>query len=353
MTTLRLTAIMKTDISDSTLRFRTMRESDLAVFLAEHRAFVSRLTAKHQGRIVKSEGDAFWAAFPSVTAAGLAAIALQEELRRSQANKGDDRLAMRIVITLGDVLHEDADFFGDAVNLAARIEAVTPPDEIYLSAAARLAVNQAEIRTALVDAFVLKGFPEPVPVYRIEALRRTQTLTDQYIVWTDLRGFGRFLADTGQITNVERILDTLLQLVNMVCHEFGGANRFSSADAHCLTFSDPDRALTATQRLVEEWDGFDRREQLNCSIAAAVHKGSLNLFQSYAYGLDLNIVAGLVEADRSQPGSSILVTDCVQKELIATQWQARLQAVDIGLGKRNQLSGVGVYRLILASPDPP
>lgn len=48
---------------------------------------------------------------------------------------------MRIVITLGDVLHEEGDLFGGAIALAARIEAVTPPDDIYMSAAARLAVN--------------------------------------------------------------------------------------------------------------------------------------------------------------------------------------------------------------------
>jgi fructose-specific component phosphotransferase system IIB-like protein len=95
-------------------------------------------------------------------------MAMQEELRRTQLNKGEDRLAMRIVITLGDVLHEEGDLFGGAIALAARIEAVTPPDDIYMSAAARLAVNQGEVRTALIDAFALKGFTEPVPVYRVE-----------------------------------------------------------------------------------------------------------------------------------------------------------------------------------------
>ena len=127
MTALRLTAIMKTDISGSTPRFRSLTGTDLAASLAEHRVLISRLTAEQDGRIVKGEGDSFWIIFPSVTAASLAAISMQEELGRAQSNKGDDRLAMRIVITLGDVLHEDGDIFGDAVALAARIESVTPP----------------------------------------------------------------------------------------------------------------------------------------------------------------------------------------------------------------------------------
>jgi class 3 adenylate cyclase len=171
MTALRLTAIMKTDIAGSTPRFRSLSEADLSGLLAKHREFVSRLAAAQEGRIFKAGGDGFWIAFPSVTGAALAAIAMQEELRRAQSRRGDDRLAMRIVITLGDVLNAEGDLFGDAVALADRIEAVTPADEIYLSAAARLAVNQAEVRTALVDAFTLKGFTEPVPVYRIEQIQ--------------------------------------------------------------------------------------------------------------------------------------------------------------------------------------
>jgi class 3 adenylate cyclase len=160
MTALRATAIVTTDISGSTARFRTLLEPDLTALLAEHRDLVGRLASAHEGRIVKPEGDGFWLAFPSVTAGALAAMAMQEELRLAEVTKGDRRLAMRIVITLGDVLHQEGALIGDAVVLASRIEALTPPHEIYLSAAAWLAVNQAEIRTALVDAFALKGSPD-------------------------------------------------------------------------------------------------------------------------------------------------------------------------------------------------
>ena len=105
-TTLRTTAILKTDIAGSTPRFREKSEADLAVLLREHRGLVERLAATHDGHVVKPEGDGFWLVFPSVTAAALAAMAMQEELRLAQPNKGDDRLAMRVVISLGDVLHE-------------------------------------------------------------------------------------------------------------------------------------------------------------------------------------------------------------------------------------------------------
>jgi class 3 adenylate cyclase len=61
MTTLRTTVIMKTDIRGSTVRFRTLPEVDLDALLTEHRHFVSRLAAAHDGRIVKPEGDGSYA----------------------------------------------------------------------------------------------------------------------------------------------------------------------------------------------------------------------------------------------------------------------------------------------------
>jgi hypothetical protein len=79
---------------------------------------------------------------------------------------------------------------GDAVVLATRIETITPPDEIYMSAAAWLAMNQAEVRTSFVDSFALKGLTDPVAVYRVEQTHRMRVISDQYIVLTDLQGFG-------------------------------------------------------------------------------------------------------------------------------------------------------------------
>ena len=72
----------------------------------------------HRG--TSPEGDGFWVVFPSVTAAALAAMSMQEELRLAQPNRGEDRLAMRIVLSLGDVLHQEGALVGDAVVLAGR-----------------------------------------------------------------------------------------------------------------------------------------------------------------------------------------------------------------------------------------
>jgi class 3 adenylate cyclase len=330
MTTLSTTVIMKTDIRGSTVRFRALPEVDLDALLTGHRAFVSRVAAAHDGRIVKPEGDGFWIVFPSVTAGALAAMTMQEELRLARVGKGDDRLAMRIVLTLGDVLHQEGALGGDAVVLAARIEEITPPDEIYLSAAAWLAVNQAEVRTSFVDAFALKGFPQPVPVYRIEQTHRSRVIVDQYIVITDLSNYTALVA-RAPMAAMEQILNRLFELIDRVCREYSGTNRFEAGDLYCVTFPDPGLAMAAVERLEKEWDAFERGKGLGCPINIVVHKGELYAFRSFLYGIDLNVAVWVERATAPLPpgDTSIFVTRQVRRDLLGTSWYKRLQPVDV------------------------
>jgi len=349
-TTLRATVIMKTDISGSTARFRALTEADLHALLIEHHEFLIRHAAAHHGRIVKPEGDGFWLVFPSVTAAALAAMAMQEELRLAQPNKGDNRLAMRVVITLGDVLHEEGALVGDAVVLTTRIEAITPPDEIYLSSAARLAVNQAEVRTALIDTVPLKGFTEPVSVYRVEQTHHTHVIEDQYIVFTDLRTFTRFV-ETSPMTTVEKLLDALLELTRGVCREFNGVMRFTTGDAYCVTFGDATLAMAAAERLSESWGAFLHEEKLSCAINVAVHRGTLYAFRSYLYGKGLNVASRVESASATvlAPNEgSIFVSGEARRHLAGTRWDARLDLIDV---RPRGHAEVEIYRLGEKGPN--
>src|SRR5258707_2286946 len=235
MNPLRTIVIMKTDISGSTSRFRELLAADLQALLGEHRDFLARHAAEHDGRIIKAAGDGHWLEFPSVTGAAKAAIEMQEALRLTQLNRGDDRIAIRIVIALGDIAVQDCDFIGDAFALATRVEAVTPADEIYPTTAARLAINSAEIQTALVENFAFKGFAERMPIYRIEQRHRTRAIADTYILFSDLEGFGRMLDAEPSSTTVECILDALDAVTRGMAQEFCGTIRFNVGDSYCVT----------------------------------------------------------------------------------------------------------------------
>jgi class 3 adenylate cyclase len=349
MTALRTTAIMKTDISGSTARFRTLPEADLHALLAEHRELLTRHAAAHDGRIVKPEGDGFWLVFPSVTAAALAAMEMQEGLRLAQANRGDDRLVMRIVIALGDVLHEEGALVGETVVLAARIEALTPPDEIYLSTAARLAVNQAEVRTVIVDAFTLKGFAEPVAVYRVEQTHRTRIIPDQFIVLTDLRGFMRF-TETAPVTAVEEILDRLSDVINGISRELEGTVRFSMGDAFCVTFHGANAAMSAAERFDQRWRTFQDRERFVCPMVVGVHQGTLYAFRSYLYGQSLVVTGAVRNAATTVLAAGeggVLVSGAVRSALADTPWAKRLSLIDLPT-RSPSLAGVEIYRFTSA-----
>jgi class 3 adenylate cyclase len=350
VTMLRATAIMKTDIRGSTVHFRMLPESDLETLLTEHHQFVSRVAKVHDGRVVKVEGDGFWVVFPSVTAAALAAMNMQEELRLAQSGKGDTRVAMRIVLTLGDVLEREGALVGDAIVLAARIEDITPPDEIYLSTSAWQAANKAELRAAFVEAFTFKGFPETVGVYRIEQTHRIRVLHDQYIVVTDLR-----LGTIGPASSVsvfERILDRLLELVGRVCSDFSGAHRSTSGDAYLLTFPDAARAMAAVERLAEGWNAFQRHEGILCSMNVTVHKGDLFAFRSYLLSEDINLAFNVERATSplESSGTSIFITGRVRKDLSDTSWSERLRPIDIS-PRSPRLAEAEIYRLGPAEAD--
>jgi len=214
---------------------------------------------------------------------------------------------------------------GDAVVLSARIEAITPPDEIYLSTAAWLVVNRAEVRTALVDTFTLKGFPEPVAVYRIEQTHRTRVITDQHTVFADLRAFTTF-AESVNMTIVEKVLDALSELIALISRDCGGTVRFNVGDTHCVTFENAGSAMTAAEGLHERWNAFQLRERIVCPMILAVHRGMLYAFRSYFYGQALVVAARVLSAgaDLLSPGEgAVLVTEAVHRHPLGETTSAR------------------------------
>ena len=319
---LQATVVMKTDISGSTPRFRTLLAADLQSLLDEHQALLARCAAGQGGSIVKGAGDGYWLTFPSVTAAARAAMEMQESLRLAQPNRGDDRVAMRIVIALGDLALHDGDLVGDTLALVARIDAITPPDEIYLSHAARLASTAAEIRLALVNNFSLKGFDEPVAVFRVEQRHRTQITDDACILVSDLRGFAR-LMEAGSVAAIERVLDALDGLTQSVAKESGGVVRYSQGDSYTLSFPEVVPLVAAGIRLREGWAALDLRERSGCSINIALHRGRVFAFRSFLYGEGLYVASQLERASSrllAAGENGLFMTGAVRCDLAGTAW---------------------------------
>jgi adenylate cyclase len=93
---------------------------------------------EHQGRIVKNTGDGMLAEFSSVVEAVRCAVEVQAGMaERNATTPPDHRIEFRIGVHQGDVIIEEHDIFGDAVNVAARLEGLAEPGGICVSARVR------------------------------------------------------------------------------------------------------------------------------------------------------------------------------------------------------------------------
>jgi adenylate cyclase len=157
----RLAAIVAGDIVGYS---RLMADDEAATYAALRSALDDLITPvleRHGGRVFKSAGDGFLAAFPSVNEALDAAIEIQ-------AGFDDRAFDLRIGVNLGDVIEDKGDMFGDGVNVAARLEAMADPGSIFVSAAVvRGADRNRGAHFSRVGRRHVKNIPESLDVYAV------------------------------------------------------------------------------------------------------------------------------------------------------------------------------------------
>ncbi|MHC4251104.1 MAG: adenylate/guanylate cyclase domain-containing protein [Planctomycetota bacterium] len=164
----RVLTVMFTDIKGFTERTSNSSRIELRKILAEHETLLRPVVEDFGGRVVKTVGDAFMVVFESPTNAVLCGIMIQERLReRNETLPRKEHLEVRVALNSGEVVEREGDFFGDAVNIASRIEGITEVGEIYFTESVYLAMNKAEVPSSEVGTRRLKGIPEAIRVYSV------------------------------------------------------------------------------------------------------------------------------------------------------------------------------------------
>jgi adenylate cyclase len=137
--------------------------------LTAYRAITDPLIASHRGRIFTTAGDSLVADFASAVDAVECAVAVQEAIAKENADRlADERMRFRIGIHVGDIMVQGDNLFGDAVNIAARLEALAEPGGICVSSTLR-----DQIGTKLPIGFIgigaqqVKNITQPIEAYRI------------------------------------------------------------------------------------------------------------------------------------------------------------------------------------------
>ena len=163
----RLAAILAADVAGYSRLMGADEEGTHERLKAHRHELVDPKISEHSGRIVKTTGDGMLVEFASIVDAVRCATELQRAMIDREVDMPENsRIRFRIGINLGDIIVDGDDIFGDGVNVAARLEALSEPGGICISRMVR-----DQIRDKLAFAFEdlgeqsVKNIVRPVRVY--------------------------------------------------------------------------------------------------------------------------------------------------------------------------------------------
>lgn len=153
-------AIMFTDIVDFTSINQRLGDLMATELIRAHDFIVRQCSKRFGGQEVKHTGDGIMASFPLSTAAVNAAVNIQREFSRYNANNPEP-IHVRIGLDCGEPVEDNNDLFGRTVQLAARLCACASGDQILVSENIYLEDGRRDVFGSPVSR-QLKGFPQAV-----------------------------------------------------------------------------------------------------------------------------------------------------------------------------------------------
>ena len=157
-------ALLFVDIADSTMLYERIGNVTAAALTQRVLAHLRRLVEEHRGGVIKSLGDGLLAAFPqcddSVRTA-CAMIGIQDQYG----------LRLRIGIHFGSVIEGVGDLYGDACNVAARVQQIARPGEILATQALADGLSpDLRGRAKPLNNVTMKGKTVPIRVHQIRTI---------------------------------------------------------------------------------------------------------------------------------------------------------------------------------------
>src|ERR1043166_1085976 len=165
--TRRLAAIVAADVAGYSRLIGTDEQGTLNRLRSIRTEVVDPKISEHHGRLVKTTGDGLLVEFGSVVDALRCAVEIQQSM--AERNTGpSDKIEFRIGISVGDIVVEDGDIFGDGVNVAARLEGLAEPGGICVSARVQEdAAGKLDFTFEDIGDQTLKNIARPIRAYRV------------------------------------------------------------------------------------------------------------------------------------------------------------------------------------------
>ena len=204
---MRETAVMALDVVSFSKLMGDNPEATLET-LSARRKIIHDIISTHNGRVFNEAGDSIVAEFPSNQAAATSAIEIQSEMSRlNMGSVAERRMLFRAGVNYGKVLESEGNVFGDTVNVAARLEAASSPEGVYISEIAHKTLDpELSEKFSYLGALSLKNIKYDVEVY----------------VWTPDHQAGRYgSSDTVRVNEASMIPGSLavLELKNLSSDE--------------------------------------------------------------------------------------------------------------------------------------
>jgi TolB-like protein/class 3 adenylate cyclase/tetratricopeptide (TPR) repeat protein len=145
--------LISLDDADTLRRLRTLR-----------RALIDPAIREYGGKVVQTGGDSLLVAFDSIDGAVRCAVKVQQQVPVYDGDQSSDRrIRFRVGIDMGDAIPEGTDLHGDAVNIAARLEAASPVGGICVSRSVRDHVHgRLGLAFEPIGELTLKNIARPV-----------------------------------------------------------------------------------------------------------------------------------------------------------------------------------------------
>ncbi|MBT9545749.1 MAG: adenylate/guanylate cyclase domain-containing protein [Candidatus Sericytochromatia bacterium] len=168
--------VMFTDLKGSTAMYEQTGDYQAYALVQRHFDLLTACTRRHAGSVVKTIGDAIMATFSSPADGLRAALEMVADIDTLNQPGAELQLGLKVGLHTGPVLavnaNERLDFFGQTVNLAARIQGLAEAGEIWVSEtvlnpSTEAILTEAGYRFEARSAF-LKGISQAMPVWRCQ-----------------------------------------------------------------------------------------------------------------------------------------------------------------------------------------
>ncbi len=160
-------AILFADVSGSTHLYETLGDQRALAAIESVLAELRKSIVLPGGHVIKTIGDEVMAVFASADAAMQAACDMQN--RVAAIHRTDNvRLAIRIGFHFGPAIEEGGDFFGDAVNTAARMAGLAKGGQVITSGPTVDALSPLlKASTRELDAMLVKGKQDEIRIFEV------------------------------------------------------------------------------------------------------------------------------------------------------------------------------------------